>query len=60
MKNNIDEVALNCLLLNDVPPLTAVAGSVIDSEPQPASVSRRWFDLGLIAGLALWLVWQFC
>lgn len=52
----IDEVALNCLLLNDVPPLTAVAGSVVDS-PSPSSRSHWYFDLGLILGLALWILW---
>jgi hypothetical protein len=59
MENNIDEVALNCLLLDGVDVPTAVAASIGDTAPQPAGYSnRRVFDFGLIAGAVVWIVWQ--
>jgi hypothetical protein len=54
----LDEVALNCLLLSDVPPLTAVAASIVDAEPQPATYNYRLsIDLGLVVGLVVFVLW---
>jgi hypothetical protein len=59
--NHFDEVQFQTLWVEGLDPMTAAAASYESGErPQPATYSdRRSFNLGLLAGLVLFILWQF-
>jgi hypothetical protein len=60
MKPRFDEVSFHTLWASDLDPVTSAIASIDDDDDDlPASPSnRRYFDLGLIAGLVLYVAWQ--